>query len=414
MPKDITSDSLPEPAPRARIPLSKPLSHPRFRLLWGANLLSNVGTWTQAFASAWLIASLSHSPSTITLVQTATYLPIFLFALIAGAAADSVERPKFLFLCNLFLALCASAMAILVMSGHASAAPVLFLTFCMGSGSAFMWPAWQASMSALVREDEVEAAATLNNLSYNVAAVIGPALGGFLFHWIGPGALFMANALSFLALLGAYWSWWRSGAQPARPQTPYWRTLKLGIDAAFGSRGYRRILLKAGTVFFATIAFPSLLPAYVRDVLQRDSGMFGTLMGSLGAGAVVGALSVSHLRARFDRAQLLRAALLVYGAMLIAMALLSARAPVAVLVALVVAGGTAWSTIISTLNAAAQSSFPPEIRARTLSIYLLAMAGAYTAGSAAWGNLADGVGVAGALLAAGLYLLAVALPRLRA
>src|SRR6266571_4451418 len=168
MQKESLTVPLPAPPLRRKVPLTKPLRHARYRRLWTANLVSNLGTWTQTFASAWLIASLSHSASTTTLVQTATYIPIFLFALFAGVVADAVDRPKFLFLCNLFMALCACAMAALVISGHATAAPVLALTFCLGTGSAFMWPAWQASISGLIEPDALEAAATLNNLSYNV------------------------------------------------------------------------------------------------------------------------------------------------------------------------------------------------------------------------------------------------------
>src|SRR4051812_42802213 len=201
MSKESLTAPLTAAPPRRKVPLTQPLRHARYRRLWCANLVSNLGTWTQTFASAWLVASLSHSASTITLVQTATYIPIFLFTLFAGVVADGVDRPKLLFFCNLFMAVCAATMALLVISGHASSAPVLAVTFCLGTGSAFMWPAWQAAMSGLVEPSEVEAAATLNNLSYNVAAIIGPALGGVLFKWIGPGALFLVNALSFIGLL---------------------------------------------------------------------------------------------------------------------------------------------------------------------------------------------------------------------
>jgi predicted MFS family arabinose efflux permease len=398
MPKDSLTVPLAAPRLRQRVPLWKPLRHPRYRRLWSANLVSNLGTWTQTFASAWLIASLSHSASTTTLVQTATYVPIFLFALFAGVLADAVDRPKFLFFCNLFMALCACSMAALVISGHASAAPVLALTFCLGTGSAFMWPAWQASMSGLVEPDEVEAAATLNNLSYNVAAILGPALGGVLFNWIGPGALFLVNAISFVGLLAVYWAWWQERIPTGATETDLMRSLKTGLCTAFGCVRYRHILVNVCTVFFSSIAFAGLLPVFVRDVLRLDSSVFGTLMGSLGAGAVSAAFFLPSLRTRVDKTRLLAGALLVYGAMLIAMSLVRS---LALLVPLIVFGGMAWSATVSTLNAAAQLSFPPAIRARTLSIYLFVMAAGYTAGSLVWGRVADHFGVRAALAAAG-------------
>ncbi|NHZ98697.1 MFS transporter [Massilia sp. CCM 8734] len=398
MPKPSLSVPLPAPSLRPKVPLSKPLRHARFRQLWTANLISNLGTWTQTFASAWLITLVASSASTASLVQTASYIPIFLFALFAGVIADAVDRPKFLFFCNLFMALCACVMAALAISGRISTAPVLVLTFCMGAGAAFMWPAWQASMSGLVEPDEVEAAATLNNLSYNVAAILGPALGGLLFNWVGAGALFLVNALSFVGLLTVYWSWWRDGVPEVRPKVDFASSLKLGVRTALGCARYRRILLNVCTVFFSTISFAALLPVFVKQVLHRDSSVFGVLMGSLGAGAVCGAFLLPSLRCRIGKTHLLSASLLVYGAML---CLLPFIGSLALLVPLIVAAGMAWSATVSTLNAAAQLAFPASIRARTLSIYLFVMAGGYTLGSMAWGALADKVGVQAALAAAG-------------
>jgi MFS family permease len=399
MPKDNLSAPLPTRAAlRPKVPLSQPLRHARYRRLWAANLVSNLGTWIQTFASAWLIASLSHSAAITTLVQTAAYLPIFLFALLAGVVADAVDRPKFLFCCNLFMALCACTLAGLVISGHASAGFVLAVTFCLGTGSAFMWPAWQASMSGLVEPGEVEAAATLNNLSYNVAAIVGPALGGVLFNWIGPGALFLVNAISFVGLLSVYWAWWQERQPGTATRSRFVDSLKAGLSCAFGCSRYRHILLNVCTVFFASIAFAGLLPVFVRDVLGMNSHVFGMLMGSLGAGAVLAAFFLPTLRTRVDKTRLLAGALVIYGAMLIAMAF--ARS-LAMLVPLIVCGGMAWAATVSTLNAAAQSSFPDHIRARTLSIYLFVMAAGYTVGSLIWGRVADHFGVPVAFAAAG-------------
>jgi predicted MFS family arabinose efflux permease len=150
-------------------------------------------------------------------------------------------------------------------------------------------------------------------------------------------------------------------------------------------------------VFFSTIAFAGLLPVFVRDVLHMNSKVFGTLMGCLGAGAVVAAFCLPGIRARFDKTRLLVCALLVYGAMLLAMPFTRS---LAVLVPLIVCGGMAWICHGVTLNAAAQLSFPAAVRARTLSIYLFVMAGGYTGGSIFWGAVADHYGVRMALGAA--------------
>ena len=253
-------------------------------------------------------------------------------------------------------------------------------------------------MSGLVDPDEVEAAATLNNLSYNVAAIVGPALGGVLFSWIGPGALFVINACSFIGLLGVYGFWWRESKAPVIVRASFVSSLKLGLSSALGCHRYRRILVNVSTVFFATIAFASLLPVFVKNVLHMNSSVFGMLMGSLGVGAVCGALLLPTLRQYVGKTRLLAAALFVYGIMLLTLPFLHT---VAAMVPLIMAAGMAWSATVSTLNAAAQMAFPPAIRARTLSIYLFVMAGGYTAGSLVWGRVADYFGVQAAMASAG-------------
>lgn len=391
---------------RHKVPLTQPLRHARYRRLWLANLVSNLGTWIQTFAAAWLVASLSQSAAITSLVQTATYVPVLMFALFAGVIADAVHRPRFLFFCNLFNALCAAAMALLVWSGKVSSGPVLAITFCLGIGTAFIWPAWQAAMASLIEPEEVEATATLNNLSYNLSAIAGPALGGLLFGWIGPGALFLANALSFVGLLSVYWLWWREHEPQPVARERFATRFRLGVDSALGCARYRRILRNVCSVFFATIAFASLLPVFVREVLHMRADTYGTLMGCLGGGAVLAAFFLPQVRARVDRTGLLAGALLVYGAMLLAMPFTRS---LTLLAPLIVCGGMAWSATVSTLNAAAQLSFPTEVRARTLSIYLFVMSGGYVAGSVLWGRVAETWGVRVALAAAGVCVVLNAL-----
>lgn len=392
-------------APR-KVPMLQPLRHARYRQLWIANLISNLGTWTQTFAAAWLMASISRSPLATTLVQTAAYAPLLMFGLLAGVVADAVPRPRLLWAVNACMALAAAGMALLAHSPHPLPWGVLALTFMLGTGSAFMWPAWQATTSSLVEAHEVEAAASLNNLSYNAAATLGPALGGVLFQWIGPAPLFLFNALSFGGLLLVYRQWIQSGAVPRQ-----WAPINLdgfhaGRRAAFGTPAFRRLLGFTVAIFFCAVAYTALLPLYVRDVLQREAGMFGTLMACLGIGAVLAAFVLPELRARWQRWQLLGCALLLFGTMLLVLPWL--RQPV-LLMPLVVLGGMAWSTTITTLNSSAQLAFPSALRARTLSIYLMAMALGQTLGSLGWGRLAMLLDVPRTLMLAGACTVLLAL-----
>jgi predicted MFS family arabinose efflux permease len=407
------------PPARRKAPMLQPLRHRRYRQLWLANLLSNLGTWTQTFAAAWLVATIAPSAQTSALVPAASYAPMLLFGLLAGVVADAVPRPRLLFAANLFMALAAAGMAALAASGAASPAGVLALIFMMGTGSAFMWPAWQAAMSGLVQPEEVEAAASLNNLSFNFAATAGPALGGVLFLLVGAAPLFLFNALSFGGLLLVYLDWMRGKpeAAPAPAAVPRggisWRDFRAGLAAAFGSAAYRRLLRHTVCIFGAAIAYTALLPLFVRDVLHREAGAFGTLMACVGIGAVLAAFLLPELRARFERRHLLAGAVAMFGAMLLVLPHVRVWP---VLMAMSALDGVAWSTMVTTLNSTAQSSFPSEVRARTLSVYLMAMALGQTGGSLLWGAVSELAGVPRAMMLAGgcLLLYALLLARRRA
>lgn len=389
---------------RPRALVWSPLRHVRYRRLWLANLLTNLGTGTQAFATAWLIATVSNSASTTAMVQTVTYAPLLVFALLAGVVADAVDRPKFLFFANLAMAIAAGAcaMTVLVLPPGATLVPVLLLTFLLGAGMAFRWPAWQASISTLVEQHELEAVAILENLSYSAGAVAGPVLGGVLFAWLGPAAPFMANTLSFAVVLVLYWRWWHDAGPSSGATAGLWPSFKRGLGIALGSSHYCRLLAQAGAIYFVLIAFSALLPIYVKNVVRSGSNGFGALSACLGLGAALAAFFLPAVRARFEKTHVFVASMTIYGMMLI---LLTRSASPLVLAALIVVGGMAWCAIISTMLAAAQALFAPEVRARTLSMYLLVMATGYTLGSRCWGVLAEMLGVVAALQLAGAGLI---------
>ncbi|UMR28395.1 MFS transporter [Massilia sp. MB5] len=402
------------------VSLLQPLRHQRFRQLWFANAAANLGTWTQTCAAAWTLASLSNSALAVALMPSAMYAPLFLFSLAAGLAADSFHRGRLLLIMSGVRMAAAAAMAFAVMAGHADAAIVLLLTFALGCGNAFSLPAWQAATSTLVAHEEIGAAARLNNLSYNLSALLGPWLAGMLIEPLGAAPLFLANALSLSAMLWTCWRWSRASDEaPATPAGPAqsaadtprrssfsWAAFRLGIHSAWQARSYRRLLIQSGAIFFASVAYTALLPLFVRDTLRMEGSAYGMQMGAMGAGAVLSALLTGRLRAWLPAAWLLAGALALFGTVLILLPLLRLW-PLPLLSAL--AAGMAWSLIVTTLNGQAQSAFPEALRARTLSVYILAVAGAQAAGAAFWGLLYECLGLAITLPCAGAMLLVCAI-----
>lgn len=377
-----------------------PLQQRRFRRLWLANLVSNLGAWGQSFAAAWHVATLGKSAALPALVQTATWAPMLLLALPAGVLADRMHRPTLLFRSNAAMCLTSAAMAGLTMAGVQSALLMLALTFVMAIGTAFTLPAWQVSMSELVPKEHIAAVVSLNNLSYNAAALAGPLFGGLMFNLSGPASLYLFNALSFCGLLWLYWRW-REDASPMR-EAP--RQRAAGLAAAWQSVRYRRLLYHAAYIFCASTAFAALLPSLVRDVQHGNADAFGTQMGALGGGAMFAAVLLPGLRRRLAPRVILAAALLFYGGMLGLLGVARSQAWQFILIA---CGGIGWSAMVGCLNSAALSAFPLDMRPRTLSIYIFMVAAGQTAGGILWGQLAAIYGSvpvmagAGACLAAG-------------
>ncbi|MBV9575322.1 MAG: MFS transporter [Gammaproteobacteria bacterium] len=398
----LVSKNLTEKPLSNKLSLWVPLRHSRYRSLWISNAISNIGTWMQAMAAAWLMTSLTSSSLMTASIQTATNLPIFLFALIAGTLADIVDRPKYLLIVNILMASIALSLSALVFFGMITPLSLLLLTFLLGSGAAFMWPAWQASMSGLVEHAEIPAAATLNGLSYNLASIIGPALGGLLFKFSGAASLFMLNSISFIGLIFVYDKWRRSSHEITTTNQKFKDAFIEGFKVVSNAPKFHAILINTVVIFFATSSFMSLLPLIVKDVLHSDSTTYGMLMGCLGIGAIAGAFMLPKLRSLFSTQLLLSLAAIVFAGLLISLAIIK---EIKLLIFIISVSGIAWVTLVSSLNAAAQSSFPLIIRARILSIYMIATSGGLAFGSYFWGYIANAFNVQIALLTAATILI---------
>jgi MFS family permease len=178
-----------------------------FRALWLANLVSATDTIVQGVGAAWLMTTLAGSPDLAALVQTATYAPILLFALLAGTLADLWDRRWALLLAQLWTVLASVVLAGLSGLGLVTPAVLLLFTFLIG-GAALTGPAWQASVHEIVPPGKLAAAVTLNAVAMNVARAVGPAVGGAVVATAGAGAAFYLNAAATLVLAGAF-LWWR-------------------------------------------------------------------------------------------------------------------------------------------------------------------------------------------------------------
>lgn len=383
---------------KAQVSSWAPFSQVAFVVLWSATVISNVGTWMHDVASGWLMTFLSPSPLMVALVQAATTAPVFLFALPAGALADLVDRRRLLITVMLLLALSTLALGLLVLFGLVNAWVLLIFTFLSGMGAAFVAPAWQAIVPQLVPRSQLQPAVALNSVGINISRAIGPALAGAIIASAGIAWPYLLNAFSFLVVIGAL-LWWRS-AQSEETHLPaerFWSAVRAGLRYARASTPLRATLIRAVAFFLFASAYWALLPLVARQELQGGPELYGVMLGSVGIGAVAGALLLPKLKAHLNADQLVACGTVGTALVLVVFAFL--RRPDAAVAASLIAGAS-WVAVLSSLNVSAQTALPNWVRARGLSIFITVFFGAMTLGSMIWGQTASMIGVPMTLLIA--------------
>lgn len=361
-----------------------PLRLSLFRALWLGSIVSNIGTTMNDTAAVWTMTTLTGSATMISLMQTMASLPMFLFALPAGALADLVNRRRLIVCAQVGAVLTAAGMAVLAWFGMLNQSSLLLATFLLGVAAAFTTPAWQALIPEIVGRPQLAPAIALSGVGYNIARVLGPIAGGLLLASLGPAPVFALNALSFVAVIFVMCT----GTYVATPRSAQ-REQMLGAMAAAiryvsHAAPMRSVLARGGVHMFAAVAPVVLLPILVHS-RNWNASDFGVMMGCYGGGAILTAIFIlPKLRARFSFDQMLFGASLASAAATAVVALVPGKIFMG---AVLVLAGAAWMTGLNTFSVASQSAFPNWVRARSSAIYLVVMQGASALGAVAWGQL---------------------------
>lgn len=394
-----------------------PLRIPAFRALWLAAIASNLGTWAHEVGAAWLMTSLTPSPTLVALVQAAATLPMFVLALPSGVTADLFDRRRVLLVAQGWMAASAFVLAAVTMLDLMTPGRLLLLTASLAIGLSLSAPAWQAIVPELVGFGELQKAVALNSMGFNVSRALGPAIGGLLLAAIGPWANFLVNALSFSGVLLVLWRWQREPERSSLlPEERFLGALRLGMRYVRNSPRMKTVLLRSGLFVSTASAWWALLPVVARFGLELGPGGYGVLVGCFGGGAVSAAWMLPPIRKKLDADALSLAASGVFAVSLVTLSVSTRAESMSVYAAALAAvlGGGAWLTVLSGYNVAAQSAVPAWVRARALSIYMLVFFGGLSLGATLWGAVAERLGSSLALLlAAGSLLLGLTSARRR-
>jgi MFS family permease len=262
-----------------------PFRHSTFATIWAATVASQIGGWMYSAASAWMMTGLDGSPFMVALVQFASVVPMFLFAIPVGAMADIVEKRLFLIIGEALITVTASLFAVVVSFGLATPTNVVALTFLCSTAVAFTAPAWQAVVPQLVPRSDLRAAIAANSIGTNVSRAIGPALGGMMITGVGLPLPFWVNAISNVGVLEALRRWKTPPAVIGHRPERFRAAMVSGLVHAFQNAQLRATLVRAVAFFFFASAYWSLLPSLTRQQIGGGAALYGWLLATIGAAA---------------------------------------------------------------------------------------------------------------------------------
>ena len=368
-----------------------------FRLLWFGAFTSSAGTWLQQTAQSWLLFQLTGKAFYLGLDNFLSTAPIILFSLIGGVIADRVDRRRILLTSQWLQLSFAFTLAILAASGvwnQVLIISMLSLSFLTGCAQAFGGPAYQALIPQLVDKRDLVNAITLNSIQFNLARVVGPAIGVIPFALISntmvaAAVSFGINGLSFVAVIIALTSLHLLGHQktPEAANTHWREDLKTGLRFVTHNKALRSLTLLAfASAFFGTQLL-TFLPVFAEKIFGTGARGFTTLLSTSGAGAVAGALLIAAIGDTIERKG--RAALLIqvcFGVLIIAFA---QNQSVWIAYPLIFGSGAAMMMLFSLIISLVQMNVADAMRGRVMSIYMVAFRGAMPLGALITGWLAQ-------------------------
>jgi len=352
--------------------------HRNYRLFFTGQVISNIGTWMQRVAQAWLVLSLTHSPVAVGILALCQFMPFTLFSLIAGVVVDRLDAWRTVVGTQLTQMVLASTIAVIALAGVARPWHVYVIAALMGLVQVLDAPSRQQLTFRMVGPIELPNAISLNSGVFNGARIFGPALGGIIIAAAGAGVCFAVNAASYIAVLAGLMMMrpqeFHSVERRARSRTLF-ISLKEGLSFARNHEQIRLMLVLTFVVSTFCLNFNVLLPVLAKQTLHSGPQLFGLLSAVFGVGALIGALVSAHLA---------RATMGITGAGSAGFALcelLIAPLRTPVLIALLLfLGGVCFTTWSSNTSSLIQLASPDHLRGRLIGIYFFAFAGTGTLG----------------------------------
>jgi MFS family permease len=369
--------------------LFRALKHRNFRLFFGGQIISLVGTWMQTVAEAWLIYRLTGSSVLLGVLGFVSQIPIFLLSPLAGLAADRWPRQRVVIATQAASMMLAFTLATLALTGRIRVWEIICLATLLGTVNAFDVPARQSFLIEMVGREDLLNAIALNSSMFNGARVAGPAIAGILVAVVGEGWCFLLNGISYLAVIASLLMMRIKKLQPAHDGVSPIEKLREGFRFVRHTKPIRALLMLLGLVSFMALPFSVLMPIFAGKILHGGASAYGWLMGMVGLGAMFGALVIAMRQQMRGLGNIVAYSAVGLGASLVLFS--SSRWFWFSLVALVIAGFTMMMQFTS-INTLIQAMVPDQLRGRVMSLYSMMFLGMTPIGSLLAGKIADHIG----------------------
>jgi MFS family permease len=367
------------------------LGHRNFRLFWSGQVISLVGTWMQTVARAWLVLQLTGSPFWLGMVGFVTALPSLLLTLWAGAIVDSVPKRTLIIVTQAISMVGSLVLGVLTLSGVVELWHVLAVSLVVGTAFAFDAPARQAFTVEMVGKRDLMNAVALNSAIFNGARVLGPSVGAVILAWQGPGWAFMANGVSYLAVLAGLFMMNVPPHVAKKHVTSRASQVMEGLRYVKQHESLGTLMMIVAIVSIFAFPYTVLMPVFADNILNVGEQGYGIMMTASGVGSLFGALSLTlqSTRETTRRGRIIFAGVI---GLPIALGVFSlSNSYVLSLLALVIVGWTMIS-INATINTVVQTSVPDELRGRVNGVFAFLFIGMAPAGNLQAGILADLLG----------------------
>lgn len=354
-----------------------------FRLMFTGACISSIGTWMQNLAQAWLVLDISKSPFYLGLDAFLAGIPIFFFSLIGGVVADRVERRKVLLMSQYVQMSSAFILTALILVGAVRIWEILLLSFVVGLAQSFGGPAYAALIPSLVSKEDMPNAIALNSIQFNVARVLGPAIGGLALDNLGAVWCFGLNGLSFLAPILSL-TILSTRYLPEKTGESIFASMKKGFKFIRHQGAMEGLIVLGFCVTALGIPMTTFLPWFAREVFRGGPGTFTLFLCASGSGAVAGALGVAFLGNIRNKGRLALTMLVVLGGGISGFALSQS---VVLSCMLLFLSGISLMAVFTNVLSLVQIITANEMRGRVISIYNAAFRGGMPMGNLVTGWL---------------------------